>query len=131
MTNIPNELRYTKTHEWVRLESDGSAVVGITDHAQSLLGDIVFVESPEVGIGLKPGDDSGVIESVKAASDIYSPLIGEVTEINEALNDNPELVNSDPYGGGWLFKLTLQDEGELSELLDADAYEDLVASEEH
>lgn len=131
MSEIPSELKYTKTHEWVRIESDGLLVVGITDHAQSLLGDLVYVELPEAGTELNTGDDSGVVESVKAASDLYSPVAGEIVEVNEAIADSPELVNTDPYGGGWLFKIRPSDEGEANELLDSDSYEDYVESEDH
>lgn len=131
MSDIPGELKYTKSHEWVRVEEDGSVTVGITDHAQELLGDIVFVELPEVNTDVSSGDDAGVVESVKAASDIYSPVSGEIISINEELVDAPEIINSDPYGAGWIFKLTPSDEGELSELLDAESYEEMVNSEDH
>lgn len=130
MSNIPSELRYTETHEWVRAEDDGTVLVGITDHAQQLLGDLVYVELPEIGTTAKSGEEAGVVESVKAASDIYTPISGEITEINEALSDSPEMLNEDPYGHGWLFKITPDDENELSELMDADSYEELIASEE-
>lgn len=130
MSDIPSELKYTKTHEWVRLDDDGLVTVGITDHAQKLLGDMVFVELPEL-MEVNAGDESGVVESVKAASDIYSPLTGEIVEINEALTDTPELVNTDPYGDGWLFRMQPADESDLEELLDADAYAEHVAAEEH
>lgn len=130
MSDIPSELKYTKTHEWVRLDDDGLVTVGITDHAQGLLGDMVFVELPEL-MEVKVGDESGVVESVKAASDIYSPLTGEIVEVNEVLSDNPELVNTDPYGDGWLFRIQPADESDLEELLDAEAYTDYVASEKH
>lgn len=130
MSNIPSELRYTDTHEWVRIEDDGTVLVGITDHAQQLLGDLVYVELPEIGTTAKSGEEAGVVESVKAASDIYVPISGEITAINEELSDSPEVLNEDPYGHGWLFKITPDDETELSELMDADAYEELVASEE-
>lgn len=131
MSNIPSELKFTKTHEWVRLEDDGSITVGITDHAQELLGDIVFVELPEVNTAVNSGEDAGVVESVKAASDIYSPVSGEIIAINEELADTPEIINSDPYGTGWIFRVAPTDEGEVTELLDSDSYEDLVNSEEH
>jgi glycine cleavage system H protein len=123
MSQTPIELKYAKTHEWARLEEDGTVTVGITDHAQTALGDVVFVEAPEVGVVLAAGDDAGVVESVKAASDIYSPLTGEVIEINMQLEDDPETVNSDPYGAGWFYKLQPSDLGEMDELLSAEAYQ--------
>jgi glycine cleavage system H protein len=121
MSNIPAELRYAPSHEWARLEADGSVTVGITDHAQEALGDVVFVELPEVGKTLAAGQEAGVVESVKAASDIYSPISGEVIAVNEAVSDAPESVNSDPYGS-WFFKLKPSDVAELDKLLDAAAY---------
>ncbi len=130
MSNVPSELRFTKSHEWIRLEDDGSVTIGITDHAQDLLGDLVFVETPEVGSTYATGDDCAVVESVKAASDVYSPLSGEITEVNEDLADAPEVINTDPYGKGWIFKMTLADEGEIDSLLDATAYSDQIAAEE-
>jgi glycine cleavage system H protein len=129
MSEIPNELKYVASHEWVRVEGDGTVTVGVTHHAQDLLGDVVFVELPDVGAQLSAGDDAGVVESVKAASDIYSPLSGEVVAINEDLEDSPELVNSDPFGDGWFFRLKLSDTVELDELLDADGYSELCESE--
>ncbi len=105
MSNLPEELKYTKEHEWIRDEGDGTVTVGITDHAQKLLGDLVFVELPEVGASMEAGADCAVVESVKAASDVYSPLDGEVTAVNEALGDTPEAINEDPYGEGWIFKM--------------------------
>lgn len=122
MSNVPNELKYTSTHEWIRDEGDGVYTVGITEHAQELLGDMVFVELPEVGDEPAAGDDVAVAESVKAASDIYAPVGGEIVAINEELEDSPELVNNDPYGDGWLFKIKANDESELASLLDADGY---------
>ena len=122
MSNIPSELRYATSHEWVRNEGNGVVTVGITEHAQGLLGDMVFVELPEVGDSVSTGDDVAVAESVKAASDIYAPVTGEVVEVNEDLEDSPELVNSDAFGDGWLFKLKIEDEGELDSLLDAEGY---------
>jgi|SRR5690554_742556 glycine cleavage system H protein len=122
MSNIPNELKYVASHEWIRAEGEGVVTIGITEHAQDLLGDVVFVELPEPGDTVSAGDDAGVVESVKAASDVYAPLSGEVVAINEALEDAPELVNSDPYGDGWFFKLKLSDPAELDDLLDADGY---------
>ncbi|MBR9827898.1 MAG: glycine cleavage system protein GcvH [Oceanospirillales bacterium] len=122
MSNVPNELKYVASHEWIRDEGDGVVTIGITEHAQDLLGDVVFVELPDIGANVAAGDDVGVVESVKAASDIYAPLSGEIVEINEALEDAPESVNSDPYGDGWFFKLKLSDSAELDDLLDADGY---------
>jgi len=130
MSNIPGELKYTTSHEWVSLDGD-SVTVGITHHAQDLMGDMVFIEPPEVGTSLQAESDCAVVESVKAASDIYAPLDGEVTEVNDAIADSPELVNKDPYGEGWMFKMTVADQSQLDNLLDATAYEELVASEEH
>ncbi|RMF14408.1 MAG: glycine cleavage system protein GcvH [Gammaproteobacteria bacterium] len=131
MSQIPAELKYASTHEWVRLEEGGIAVVGITDHAQAALGDIVFVETPEVGTTVAAGDEAGVVESVKAASDIYAPIAGEVVEVNAALEDAPETVNNDPYGDGWFFKLKVSDPSELDALLDADAYREVCEAEDH
>jgi len=122
MSNIPADLRYANSHEWARQENDGTVTVGISDHAQDALGDVVFVELPEVGKQLTAGQEAGVVESVKAASDIYAPVSGEVVAINEALTDSPELVNSDPYGS-WFFKLKPSDAGELDKLLAAAAYQ--------
>ncbi len=131
MSDIPSELKYTKTHEWVRDEGDGVVTVGITDHAQELLGDLVFVELPEVGAEINAGDECAVVESVKAASDVYCPLSGEVVAVNEVLTDAPETINSDAYEAGWMFRLKLVDEGEIDSLLDADAYAEHCESEEH
>lgn len=131
MSNVPNELKYTKTHEWVRTESDGSLTVGITDHAQELLGDMVFVELPETEATYTTGDDCAVIESVKAASDIYCPISGEIISVNESLADTPEIINQDAYDAGWMFKLKPEDSGEVDELLDAASYSELIADEEH
>jgi len=122
MSDVPNELKYCSTHEWVSSVDDGVVTVGITDHAQDQLGDLVFVELPEIGQAFEAKAECAVVESVKAASDIYCPVSGEVTEVNEALMDSPELVNDDPYGDGWLFKVRLTDEAELDNLLDADGY---------
>jgi glycine cleavage system H protein len=122
MSNIPSELKYATSHEWVRNEGNGIITVGITEHAQDLLGDMVFVELPEVGDNVSTGDDICVAESVKAASDIYAPVAGEVVEVNEELEDSPELVNSDAFGDGWLFKIKMEDAGELESLLDAEGY---------
>lgn len=131
MSNVPSELKYTKSHEWARIEDDGTITVGITEHAQELLGDMVFVELPEVGSEVEAGSECAVVESVKAASDVYSPVTGEVIEVNEALVDAPETVNSDAFGDGWMFKVRIDDEGQLEELLDADAYTEVMESEDH
>ncbi len=122
MSNIPEELKYAKTHEWVKLRDDGTVEVGITDHAQSELGDMVFVELPEVGQTFSAGDECAVVESVKSASDLYAPVTGEVTEVNEDLTDSPEILNQDSYEKGWIFRMTLEHETELDDLLDAEAY---------
>ena len=122
MSEFPAELKYASSHEWTRLESDGSVVVGITDHAQDALGDVVYIELPEVGAHVDTGAEVAVIESVKAASDIYSPVTGDVTEINPALEDEPEAVNSSPYGDGWLFRVMPSDAASMDDLMDADAY---------
>ena len=122
MSNTPSELKYASSHEWARLEEDGTVTVGITDHAQDALGDVVFVELPEVGASLAAGDEAGVVESVKAASDIYAPVGGEVIATNEQLEDAPETVNSDPYHDGWFFKLQPADTSELEALLSAEDY---------
>lgn len=129
MEKFPSELKYTKTHEWLRVEEDGSAVVGITYHAQSLLGDLVFVELPEVGLIVAAGDEAGVVESVKAASDIYAPVGGEIIAVNQNLESMPELINTDPYGEGWIFKIAFTEEIELDALLDADGYSEVVEAE--
>lgn len=130
MSNVPGELKYTKSHEWVSLDGD-NVTIGITHHAQELMGDMVFIEPPEVGASLKAESDCAVVESVKAASDVYAPIDGDVTAVNEAIADSPELVNKDPYGEGWMFKMTVADKAQLDGLMDAAAYEELVASEEH
>ncbi len=126
--NIPADLRYAQSHEWSRLNGDGSVTVGISDHAQEQLGDLVFVEMPDTDGELIAGEACAVVESVKAASDIYAPLDGKVLEINERLGDQPELVNEDPYGEGWLFRLMPADATGLDDLLDADAYASAVAA---
>ena len=122
MSNIPADLRYAASHEWTRQEADGTVTIGITDHAQDLLGDVVFVELPDVGRTVSAGEECAVVESVKAASDIYAPVSGEVVAVNEALSDGPELVNSEPYEGAWFFKIKPSDSSELDKLMDADAY---------
>ncbi|MCU0116938.1 glycine cleavage system protein GcvH [Pseudomonas sp. B2M1-30] len=121
MSDIPAELRYATSHEWARLEADGTVTVGISDHAQEALGDVVFVELTEVGNVFGAGDQAGVVESVKAASDIYSPISGEVIAVNEDLSAEPELLNSEPYDS-WIFKLKPSDKSELDKLLDAAGY---------
>ncbi|MHC8307920.1 glycine cleavage system protein GcvH [Pseudomonas sp. PB3P13] len=121
MSDIPADLRFAESHEWARLETDGTVTVGISDHAQEALGDVVFVELPEVGKVFEAGVPSGVVESVKAASDIYSPVSGEVIAVNEELGTSPESLNTDPYGA-WIFKLKPSDEAELDNLLDAAGY---------
>ncbi len=128
--SIPAELRYTSDHEWVREDDDGNVVIGITDHAQTALGDLVFVELPEIDTELAPGDACAVVESVKAASDVYAPLAGKVVEINSALEDSPERVNDDPYGDGWLYRLRPEDPKQLEDLLTADDYERLLVDSE-
>jgi glycine cleavage system H protein len=128
MSEIPSELLYRESHEWVRYDEDGTAIIGITDHAQAQLGDMVYIEVPEPGMSYEQGDACAVVESVKAASDVYAPLTGEVIETNSALEDSPELVNTDPYGDGWLFRMQLSDLSEIDGLLDPVAYAELVES---
>lgn len=123
MSNIPAELKYVASHEWIRDEGDGTVTVGITDFAQAQLGDVVFVELPEVGTVVAKEDAIAVVESVKAASDIYAPVSGEIIEVNEALVDEPEKANEEPYGDAWFFKVKLTDQAELDDLLTADQYE--------
>lgn len=130
MPNLPEELRYTSTHEWARLE-DGIVTVGITDHAQELLGDLVFVELPELHTEVSAEEECAVVESVKAASDVYAPVTGQIIAVNEALQDNPALVNTDPYGGGWLFRIKPMLEEDFEELLSADDYKDKISSDAH
>lgn len=126
MSEIPTDLRYTETHEWASVEDDGTVKVGITDHAQSQLGDLVYVELPEVGDRVEAGDACAVVESVKAASDVYSPITGEVTAVNEDLEGSPELVNQDAFGDGWLFALNVDDADAVDKLMDAEAYADSI-----
>lgn len=131
MNDIPANLKYTESHEWAELGEDGLVRIGITDHAQELLGDMVFIEVPEMGATLDAGEECAVVESVKAASDVYAPIGGEIVAINENLTDNPDLVNSDPYGKGWLFTLKPSHPEEMDELLDAHAYESKAAEDDH
>ncbi|MEL6447430.1 MAG: glycine cleavage system protein GcvH [Pseudomonadota bacterium] len=126
MSNIPGDLKYTDEHEWLRLEDDGSVVVGITAHAQEALGDLVYVELPEVGQEIDSGDGIAVVESVKAASDVYAPITCTVTAINDALADTPESINEDPYGEGWIARITPGDRGDLDALMSADAYQEFL-----
>jgi len=130
MSDTPNELKYTETHEWARLEGD-IVTIGITDHAQDALGDVVYVELPEPGQHLAAREEAGVVESVKAASDIYAPVAGTVVSINELLEDAPELVNQDPYGDGWFYSIAVDDALELAGLMDAEAYQAACAEEDH
>lgn len=130
MSQTPSELKYASSHEWARLEDDGTVTIGITDHAQEALGDVVFVELPEVGVVMAAGDDAGVVESVKAASDIYAPVGGEVIAINEHLDGEPERVNADPYDDGWFFRLQPSDTSELGALMTADAYQQQCEEED-
>ena len=125
MNDIVDRLKFLSSHEWARVESDGTITVGISDHAQDLLGDIVFVELPEVGQSVEAESDAAIVESVKAASDIYSPLSGEVIEVNALLEDQPEIINSSPYEDGWIYKLTPADTGELDNLLSPEDYSDI------
>lgn len=129
MSQTPSELKYASTHEWARVEEDGTVTVGITDHAQEALGDVVFVELPEVGARLAAADEAGVVESVKAASDIYAPVAGEVVAVNAQLEDEPEIVNSDPYNDGWFYRLQPADTSELDALLSAEDYQRQCAEE--
>ena len=129
MSNAPSHLRYTRSHEWIETISDDTYRIGISDHAQDLMGDMVFIELPEAGSTVSASDECAVVESVKAASDVYSPLSGEIIEINEALEDSPDLVNRDPYGDGWLFTVKATDSSELDELMSADEYVALTNEE--
>ena len=131
MSEFPGELKYAESHEWARVEDDGTVTVGISDHAQDSLGDVVYVELPEVGADVEAKGEAGVVESVKAASDIYAPVSGKVISVNEKLEDAPETVNDSPFDQGWFFKLQPTDLSELGTLLDADAYQALCESEEH
>ena len=131
MSEVPADLKYTKSHEWVRANDDGTVTIGITAHAQDQLGDMVYVEAPDAGRALAAGEACAVVESVKAASDVYAPIAGEVVEGNAALADAPETVNSDPFGAGWILRLKPSDAGALDGLLDAAAYQDVLAAEDH
>jgi glycine cleavage system H protein len=130
MSELPGDLLYTREHEWLRREDDGSVSVGITDHAQSALGDLVYVELPEVGQDVEEGGDMAVVESVKAASDVYAPITGTVAAVNEELADTPEMINSDPYGDGWIVKLQPSGDIDEGELMTPDAYQELLDEEE-
>lgn len=129
MSNSPDNLKYTRSHEWVLDNSDGTVTVGITDHAQELLGDMVFIEVPEIDREVEAGEECAVVESVKAASDVYAPVSGTVIDMNDQLADAPELVNEDPYGKGWMFKIQINDMSQLDALLDASAYADVESEE--
>ena len=126
MSNLPTELKYTKSHEWVKTNDDGTVTVGITDNAQELLGDLVFVELPEEGSVLAAGDQCAVVESVKAASDVYAPISGEIIAVNESLEDEPELVNADAFGNGWLFRMKPEQPEQIASLMDAGSYSDTL-----
>ncbi len=129
MSQTPADLKYAHSHEWARLEDDGTVTVGISDHAQDALGDVVFVELPDIGARLAAGDEAGVVESVKAAADIYAPVGGEVIAVNELLEDSPETVNSDPYHDGWFYRLQAENASELDKLLSPEEYDDRCAEE--
>lgn len=131
MSEIPGDLKFLKSHEWVRVEDGGKATVGISDHAQSLLGDLVYVELPNVGDTVEAGNACAVVESVKAASDVYAPVSGKVVEVNSALADKPETINEDAYGDGWLFVLEMSDPDQLGELLGPDDYAEQLESDDH
>ncbi|HEX5276166.1 MAG TPA: glycine cleavage system protein GcvH [Fluviicoccus sp.] len=128
MSNTPSDLKYASSHEWARLDGD-VVTVGITDHAQEALGDLVYVELPEVGDTVAAGDEAGVVESVKAASDIYAPVSGEIIAVNEALGDTPEIINTDPYNEGWIYKIRVSDVSELDNLMSGEEYDAQVAAE--
>ena len=126
MSDLPAELKYASSHEWARLDSDGTVVIGITDHAQEALGDIVYIELPEMGAAVDAGAEVAVVESVKAASDIYSPVTGEVVEINPVLEDEPETVNNSPYADGWLFRVQIANHDDLGDMMDAGGYQAVI-----
>ncbi len=131
MSEIPGDLKFLKSHEWARVEGNGRVTVGISDHAQGLLGDLVYVELPEVGADAKAGEQIAVVESVKAASDVYSPVSGKVVEVNAALSDKPETINEDAYGEGWMFVVELTNTEEINDLLDPDAYAEALENDDH
>ena len=131
MSEIPGDLKFLKSHDWARVEGNGRVTVGISDHAQGLLGDLVYVELPEVGADAKAGEQIAVVESVKAASDVYSPISGKVVEVNSALSDKPETINEDAYGEGWMFVIELTNAEEVNELLDPDAYAEALENDDH
>lgn len=130
MSKLPDDLKYTASHEWVQLLDDGTARIGITDHAQNALGDLVYIELPEVGATHQAEQECAVVESVKSASDLYCPVSGEIVEINKALNDSPETANTDPYGDGWIFRVKPNDVEDIGQLLDAEAYSAKISEEE-
>ncbi len=131
MSEIPGDLKFLKSHEWARVEGDGRVTVGISDHAQGLLGDLVYVELPNVGDRVEAGNASAVVESVKAASDVYAPITGIVVEVNAALADKPETINEDAYGDGWIYVVEAEEPEQLNELLDPDAYAELLEEDDH
>jgi glycine cleavage system H protein len=131
MSEIPGDLKFMKSHEWARVEGDGRITIGISDHAQGLLGDLVYVELPTVGDRVEAGTGCAVVESVKAASDVYSPITGKVVEVNTALSDKPETINEDAYGDGWIFVIEAEEPEQLNDMLDPDAYADLLEEEDH
>lgn len=131
MSEIPGDLKFLKSHEWARVEGDGRITIGISDHAQGLLGDLVYVELPTLGDRVEAGTGCAVVESVKAASDVYSPVTGKVVEVNESLSDKPETINEDAYGDGWIFVIEAEEPEQVNELLDPDAYAELLEDEDH
>jgi len=131
MSEIPGDLKFLKSHEWARLEGEGKVTIGISDHAQGLLGDLVYVELPNVGDQVEAGTGCAVVESVKAASDVYAPVSGTVLEVNTALADKPETINEDAYGDGWMFVLEIEDADQLNDLLDPDDYAELLEDDDH
>jgi glycine cleavage system H protein len=131
MSEIPGDLKFLKSHEWARVEGDGKVTIGISDHAQGLLGDLVYVELPTVGDRVEAGNACAVVESVKAASDVYSPVTGKVVEVNAALSDKPETINEDAYGDGWIFVVEAEEPSKLNELLEPDAYAELLEDDDH
>jgi glycine cleavage system H protein len=131
MSEIPGDLKFLKSHEWARVEGDGKVTIGISDHAQGLLGDLVYVELPTVGDRVEAGNACAVVESVKAASDVYAPVTGKVVEVNTALSDKPETINEDAYGDGWIFVVEAEEPSELNELLEPDAYAELLEDDDH